>query len=304
VSLFCSVEDGLFAHEIVLRPRLTIDSGFSASTDGNIGVHVTIGDGSRQVRAVVFAVGPSALRVAIDLGGGGLSQGFTFGSLSADFILTRLASGNALLALPSGETEQVDRLSLPPTNRKALEFGTRGDVGSSSVSRWETLGLPSLPIPDVDGDGVPNASDNCPNVANPDQADRDFDGIGDVCDLQFTSSPCVGKGLGFLATPSQTFGFAVSSQPGAAMPKGAVGYVDLAAKATLKSSSITGLACRGREATLVGTGTLKSGAVVGFTVQLVDNGTPGAGADRFSIRWAGYSKTGVLGGGNVVVDPA
>jgi hypothetical protein len=36
--------------------------------------------------------------------------------------------------------------------------------------------------PDADGDGVVDASDNCPLVVNPDQADRDGDGIGDACD--------------------------------------------------------------------------------------------------------------------------
>ena len=36
--------------------------------------------------------------------------------------------------------------------------------------------------PDTDGDGVPDAVDNCPTVPNPDQADIDGDGVGDACD--------------------------------------------------------------------------------------------------------------------------
>ena len=35
---------------------------------------------------------------------------------------------------------------------------------------------------DGDGDGVVDAQDNCPLVANPDQVDFDLDGIGDACD--------------------------------------------------------------------------------------------------------------------------
>jgi penicillin-binding protein 1A len=38
--------------------------------------------------------------------------------------------------------------------------------------------------PDADGDGVPDPTDNCPAVANPDQADSDGDGAGDACDPQ------------------------------------------------------------------------------------------------------------------------
>jgi len=36
--------------------------------------------------------------------------------------------------------------------------------------------------PDQDGDGVPDASDNCPSVYNPTQTDTDGDGLGDACD--------------------------------------------------------------------------------------------------------------------------
>ena len=44
-----------------------------------------------------------------------------------------------------------------------------------------TLLLNPLYKNDADQDGIENIRDNCPNIANPDQADRNHDGIGDAC---------------------------------------------------------------------------------------------------------------------------
>ena len=35
---------------------------------------------------------------------------------------------------------------------------------------------------DIDGDGILNETDNCPNIDNADQLDNDGDGAGDLCD--------------------------------------------------------------------------------------------------------------------------
>ena len=53
----------------------------------------------------------------------------------------------------------------------------------------------TVTAPDSDGDGVPDASDNCPTVVNASQVDADGDGIGDACD-QTPNGPPPGGGGG------------------------------------------------------------------------------------------------------------
>jgi hypothetical protein len=40
-----------------------------------------------------------------------------------------------------------------------------------------------VPDTDSDSDGIPDCNDNCDQLANPNQADCDLDGVGDVCEL-------------------------------------------------------------------------------------------------------------------------
>lgn len=54
-------------------------------------------------------------------------------------------------------------------------------IYNSALSAADIAAIAIAP-PDTDHDGVPDASDNCPLVANPGQTDTDGDGAGDACD--------------------------------------------------------------------------------------------------------------------------
>jgi hypothetical protein len=63
-------------------------------------------------------------------------------------------------------------IEITPDGRTALAISD-GSGSSASVVR--------LIVEDVDADQVDDGFDNCPAVSNPTQADRDRNGIGDVC---------------------------------------------------------------------------------------------------------------------------
>ena len=61
-----------------------------------------------------------------------------------------------------------------------------GDISKRSLAPDDIAGIQAIygeHDNDVDKDGVPNISDNCPFFANPDQADSDNDSVGNVCDI-------------------------------------------------------------------------------------------------------------------------
>lgn len=62
---------------------------------------------------------------------------------------------------------------------------------------------------DLDGDGRADGVDNCPGIANADQADTDLDGVGNACDTPIGTQPR-GCGAGALVAMALTTSLMVS----------------------------------------------------------------------------------------------
>jgi len=72
---------------------------------------------------------------------------------------------------------------LPPGRYRLQTFATQDEAeGGPDGSFDQELSLEFAPAADSDGDGVPDRRDNCPQVANPDQANADGDRDGDLCE--------------------------------------------------------------------------------------------------------------------------
>jgi hypothetical protein len=116
------------------------------------------------------------------------------GQISGGSLDTSATSSQGVLLVASINTDNCNSGAVSP-----IEIRT--DCGTSVITvdlgglaslfpgaRIEcTIGQPQ-PTTDSDNDGVPDATDNCPNVNNPDQRDTNRDGVGDACD---TTNPIV-----------------------------------------------------------------------------------------------------------------
>ena len=105
----------------------------------------------------------------------------------------------ALDASASSTSGPVLAASRTPGANETLSFvPPRDGVYFVDVSAAGTAGYSVGVQADTDGDGRPDASDNCRGVANPDQADSDGDGIGDACDpfVRDAANDVDGDGVG------------------------------------------------------------------------------------------------------------
>ena len=80
-------------------------------------------------------------------------------------------------------------MAVDPFDGSALQADQRGLAriadGNSDGAATVDIGAYELQSADADGDGITDSADNCPLNFNPDQADFDLDGIGDICDASF-----------------------------------------------------------------------------------------------------------------------
>ena len=140
----------------------------------------------------------------------GTPLGTLVSGLAGGFAAATDGAGNVLVSSigPFGSSKLIAVAPDGGVSDRATGFGFSGDLFFDAV-RDEALVL-DFGVTDIvavcrdrDGDGVCDADDNCPLVANPGQADADGDGIGDACD------PCTGAAvaraklmLGKLAPPA------------------------------------------------------------------------------------------------------
>src|SRR5215213_8657257 len=105
--------------------------------------------------------------------------------------ITTLIIVLAVTALPAVEARPKDKTGANPREvaaetRPAEEAALVADSAEHPAPAPDSPGSSderTLLALDADGDYIPDAFDNCPDVQNPDQADADGDGIGDACPI-------------------------------------------------------------------------------------------------------------------------
>ncbi len=147
-------------------------------------VTMDVDQGGTKVRRKINLVVTGKLVQDTDFNGNGNEGGtvtvagdFTGSATSRIVLGDKMRSGGSIDA--SCATDPLDGKVCAP-GRAAIAYDFPAWSCHGGICPVASAG--TCKKPDGDTDGIADADDNCPMLANTDQSDRDRDGIGDVCD--------------------------------------------------------------------------------------------------------------------------
>lgn len=126
-------------------------------------------------------ISPAGTVVVLSAENGGAGANYT-NTMFDDDATDAIATGAAPF---TGVFQPTEALSILNSELSSGDWILRvvdaAGFDTGNIESW-SIEICGAPQADIDGDGIPDNSDNCINTPNFDQADADGDGIGDVCD--------------------------------------------------------------------------------------------------------------------------
>ncbi len=186
--------DGIYTRRI-MAPTTASDVDVFVSADGRRiqvvdSISYTAGKVDPVLTTVVFTQSEGFIDLSGDATGGVQiipvdATGNRLGE-DADVVVTLAGSTvNAQVGDVSIMPPAIYTFDIAVTDNMAGELMVSAEVNDVPLAesiRLEVIDSANISSGDIDGDGIPDIEDNCRQVANPDQADADLDGIGDACE--------------------------------------------------------------------------------------------------------------------------